>query len=153
MQLFEGRGKLIDVRVMNGYGFVEFENAAVSYLFRLALTDVPRTPRMSSVNSTARSSLAISVFMSDRTDRALMSSLIVEAAKESRRREQFDGYVMLHTSDMSLADKILSPGGYPPRGPPPRRGARITVLGVPSGTSWQVRINPRLLGFRIGLGE
>jgi len=46
--------------------------------------------------------------------------IIVEPSRESRRRE--------------LDAPSFRP---PPRGPPPRRGVKVSIVGIPSSTSWQ----------------
>ncbi|KDQ10579.1 hypothetical protein BOTBODRAFT_57970 [Botryobasidium botryosum FD-172 SS1] len=93
-KFFEGYGRITDCRVMTGFGFIEFDHAK----------DADEIVH----NFNGKS------FMGN--------NIIVEYAKESRRRDHYDGH-----------------GGYP--GPPPRArrppGHRIIVSGVSRDTSWQ----------------
>ncbi|CUA67763.1 Pre-mRNA-splicing factor srp2 [Schizosaccharomyces pombe 972h-] [Rhizoctonia solani] len=89
-KFFDGYGKIIDCRVMSGFGFVEFENSRDA-------EDI-----VSNFNGKA----------------FLGQNIIVEFAKENRRRDNYDD-----------------------RGPPVRSrrpaGFRVIVTGLSRDTSWQ----------------
>ncbi|CAE6389333.1 unnamed protein product [Rhizoctonia solani] len=89
-KFFDGYGKIIDCRVMSGFGFVEFENTRDA-------EDI-----VSNFNGKA----------------FLGQNIIVEFAKENRRRDNYDD-----------------------RGPPVRSrrpaGFRVIVTGLSRDTSWQ----------------
>ncbi|KAG9018147.1 hypothetical protein FRB90_012110 [Tulasnella sp. 427] len=93
---FEGFGTITECRVMTGFGFIEFENSRDA---EDVVNNFHNKPFMG-------------------------SNIVVEFAKESRRRD----------------DR----GDYGGRGPPPRRveqrrpaGVRVNVSGISRDTSWQ----------------
>jgi len=105
--LFNRVGPIVDVRVLNGFGFIEFEDARDA---EYAVRDFDGT-----------------MFMGDR--------IIVQFAKQSTRRERDfergprDGYARRGRRD--------GPPRPPPRRGPRRGQFRVIVFNLPPGTSWQ----------------
>ncbi|WFD31923.1 hypothetical protein MSPP1_002965 [Malassezia sp. CBS 17886] len=106
--LFRGLGRLVDVRVLSGFGFVEFDDARDA--------------------ETAVRDFDGSDFMGER--------IAVEYAKQPLRRDDFgrgrDDY------DRGGGYGGRSYDSRPPMRTGPRRGQfRLAVFNLPSGTSWQ----------------
>ena len=105
--LFNRVGPIVDVRVLNGFGFIEFEDVRDA---EYAVRDFDGT-----------------MFMGDR--------IIVQFAKQSTRRERDfergprDGYAPRGRRD--------GPPRPPPRRGPRRGQYRVIVFNLPPGTSWQ----------------
>lgn len=111
--LFRGLGRIIDVRMMSGFGFVEFEDSR----------DAEDAVR---VRVNTNQDFDGVLFMGER--------IIVQFAKQPPRRErdrerERDQYAPRGYPGRSYESR-------PPRGP--RRGEfRIVVFNLPPGTSWQ----------------
>ncbi|ORY21740.1 hypothetical protein BCR39DRAFT_488186 [Naematelia encephala] len=91
---FKGYGKIVDIRPMGNFGFLEFESSRDA-------EDVVR----------------------DFNGRPFMGeNLIVEPSRDTRRKDFYDP----NSGDRG-----------PPRSSAPRKGVRVTVIGIPSSTSWQ----------------
>ncbi|WFD39900.1 uncharacterized protein MJAP1_002882 [Malassezia japonica] len=109
--LFRGLGRIVDVRVLNGFGFVEFDDPRDA---ELAVRDFDGT-----------------MFMGDR--------IIVQFAKQPQRRgDEFGRGGRERERDPYGAprgyDRYES---RPPRRGPRRGDFRIVVFNLPPGTSWQ----------------
>lgn len=109
--LFRGLGRIVDVRVLNGFGFVEFDDPRDA---ELAVRDFDGT-----------------MFMGDR--------IIVQFAKQPQRRgDDFGRGGRERERDPYGAprgyDRYES---RPPRRGPRRGDFRIVVFNLPPGTSWQ----------------
>lgn len=106
--LFRGLGRIVDVRILNGFGFVEFDDPRDA---ELAVRDFDGT-----------------MFMGDR--------IIVQFAKQPRRREERGGRDRDRDPYGGPRGYDRYDARPPRRGP--RRGLyRIIVFNLPPGTSWQ----------------
>ncbi|SCV73656.1 BQ2448_6086 [Microbotryum intermedium] len=116
-------GRIVDIRVMGGFAFLEYEDLKDA---EAAVADLNGRD-----------------FMGDR--------ISVEFAKPPRPREDRFGPPSRGPGGYGDrggygggygGDRGYDRGGYdrpPPRGPPPPRGFRLVVNGIPDGVSWQRR--------------
>ncbi|WFD41521.1 hypothetical protein MPSI1_000151 [Malassezia psittaci] len=108
--LFRGLGRIVDIRILNGFGFVEFDDPRDA---ELAVRDFDGT-----------------MFMGDR--------IVVQFAKQPQRRDDRGGRDRDRDRDNHGPPRGYDryERGPPRRGP--RRGMyRIVVFNLPPGTSWQ----------------
>ncbi|KAJ3515733.1 hypothetical protein NLJ89_g1577 [Agrocybe chaxingu] len=127
-KFFEGYGRIMDCRVMTGFGFVEFETAKVTGVSKFIL-------QTSFLPLSQDAEDAVHTF----NGKPFMgANIVIEFAKESRPRREYQ-------EDRSYRHDCLSlnfdfPMLMPRRsGPRSRRppGIRLIVSGVSRDTSWQ----------------
>ncbi|KAL7415089.1 hypothetical protein BDY24DRAFT_383668 [Mrakia frigida] len=107
---FDKYGTMTDVRIMNGFGFVEFENV-----------------------KDAEDAIA-----EKNGEQLLGENLILEPAKEARRRDMYDGPPRGGFGDRGgFDDRFRGPPPSASRVPPRAGRGRVIVKGISSGMSWQ----------------